>query len=276
MQRQNDSLRGDLPKLDSVAETMLIPLCYRAVEARQKEPLVCDPRAQEIMDGLGVDPRHLKWRAAQQVYAMLRARQFDRWTREFLASHAHTLVVEIGCGLDARFERVDDGRVEWIDMDLPEVMDVRKRFFADTSHRKAIAGSILEQGWMENLPVGRNILFLAEGVFAYFKEDAIRRVFIDLAERFPGAEMIVDALSPWMVRSSAVVPWFRGYQTRPRWGLNDPCELNGWGSGIRLLTAWGYFEEEEPRLKDQLWMARIPIFRDSARVLRLRLGPPAG
>lgn len=258
--------------LNAVAETLLIPLCYRAVEARQPHPLVNDPRAQEIIQQLGVDPAHLKWRPSQQTFAMLRARQFDLWTRDFLARYPQTTVVEIGCGLDARFERLDDGRVRWIDMDLPEVIDLRRRFFADTDRRQMLGQSVFNFDWLNCIPVEGAHLFLAEGVFPYFNEKDVRRVFLSMAEAFPDSELIVDGLSPFMVHSSAVVPAFRGYQARPRWGISDPQSIQRWGKGLKLLESYGYFDRPEPRLSSIRWMGRIAFFRDIARVFRLGLG----
>lgn len=120
---------GRLKELNPISETMLISLGYRAAEARRPDALFRDPRAQEIIDRLGIDQSRLGGRPFQQVFAMLRARQYDRWAQDFLARHPGALVVEIGCGLDARFERIDDGLVNWIDMDLPEVIALRRQFF---------------------------------------------------------------------------------------------------------------------------------------------------
>ncbi len=261
-----------LQGLDSIAETLLIPLCYRAIEARRPDPLVCDPRAQDIIDQLGVDPAHLKGRASQQLFAMLRTRQFDRWAKAFINTHPQATVVEIGCGLDARYERLADDRVNWFDLDLPEVITLRRRYFTDTSRRQMLAYSMFQPEWLDDVPSEGAHLFLAEGVFPYFSENEVRREFIALAGRFPGSELIVDALAPFMIHSSAVVPTFRGYQARPQWSLSDPQDIESWGSGIKLLESYGYFDQPEPRLANLRWMALIPIFRESARVLRVGLG----
>lgn len=258
--------------LDAVAETLLIPLCYRAVEARQPEPLVRDECAQQILDQLGIDPAHLKWRQPQQIFAMLRARQFDRWAADFISRNPRAVVIEIGCGLDARFERIDNGLVTWLDLDLPEVIDLRRRFFPTTPRRSMLARSAFDLGWLDCIPDHGPHLFLSEGVFPYFEESAVRQVITTLAERFPGAEMVVDALSNFMVRSSALVPWFRGYQTRPRWAFTDAGRIESWSSAIHLLETYGYFDTPEPRLAGHGWMKRIKIFRESAHVLRLKFG----
>jgi len=263
-----------LTGLEGIAETLLIPLCYRAVEAHRPDALVHDNRAQEIIDQLGIDPAHLKWRASQQAFAMLRARQFDRWTKAFLACHPKAVVVEIGCGLDARFDRVDNGQVTWVDMDLPEVIAFRRRFFKDGTRRQVASHSVFDLDWMEAIPDSDATLFLAEGVFPYFSENEVRQVVAAIAERFPGSEMVVDALSPFMVRASALVPMFRGYQVRPRWEVSNPRAIESWSSRVSLLDEWTYFDAPEPRLASLRWMALLPSLRNMARVLRLGFREP--
>jgi O-methyltransferase involved in polyketide biosynthesis len=125
---------------------------------------------------------------------------------------------------------------------------------------------------MDCIPAARSYLFLAEGVFPYFPEEEVRRVFIALAERFPGSELVVDALSPFMVHSSAFVPSFRGYQARPCWGVSDPMAIERWCSSMKVLDIYNYFDQTEPRLAGVRWMAKLPVFRAIARVLHLRLG----
>ncbi len=87
--------------------------------------------------------------------------------------------------------------------------------------------------------------------------------------------MIVDCLSPFIVRASSLVPIFRGYQVRPRWAVSDPHSIESWSSRVTLLDSWGQFESPEPRLAGSQWMAHLPILRNMARVLRLRFEEPA-
>ena len=51
-----------------------------------------------------------------RVALVLHNREFDRYAQDFLARYPEAAVVHIGCGLDARFERVDNGQVEWYDL----------------------------------------------------------------------------------------------------------------------------------------------------------------
>ncbi|MCD7998782.1 MAG: class I SAM-dependent methyltransferase [Clostridiales bacterium] len=85
--------------------------------------------------------------------------------------------MNLGSGLDARFFRVDNGRILWFDIDLPDAMAVRQRFFKEDKRVRQIASSILEPQWTERIPKGRPLLFLIEGVLMYFTEEQVKKTF---------------------------------------------------------------------------------------------------
>jgi O-methyltransferase involved in polyketide biosynthesis len=66
----------------------------------------------------------------------------------FLSRHPQGTVVEIGAGLNTRFERLDNGAVHWFDLYLPDAVELRRRFLADSDRRKTLACSILDPDWV--------------------------------------------------------------------------------------------------------------------------------
>jgi O-methyltransferase involved in polyketide biosynthesis len=128
----------------------------------------------------------------------LRAREFDRAVRAFLEQHPDGVVVDIGCGLDTRFERIcseqpDNGRVTWFNLDFPEVIALRERFFAPNSRCHTLACSVMEFAWMDEVAQHPGpYFFLAEASLPYVAEDDVRRLLLTLRDRFPGAELMLD------------------------------------------------------------------------------------
>ena len=173
-------------ELGPVQETLLIPLLARARETEKPRGLLHDPRALEIVRLLDYD--FAKWEGGRSLAgAMLRARMFDRYVEGFLQSYPHGTVVELGCGLDTRFERLDNGKVRWFDLDLPDVIALRRRFFDDTPRRSMIAASLLDCAWMEQVEdAGGPWMFVAEAVLIYFDALDAQCAFSSLAGRFPG------------------------------------------------------------------------------------------
>ena len=116
--------------LDGVAETLLITLYIRALESQRPDALIKDDKAVALVTQIGYDFsrfKQIRMDEDDKVSIVLRNREFDRQVRDFLSRHSDAVVVHIGCGLDSRFERVDNGRVEWYDLDLPEVIELRQQ-----------------------------------------------------------------------------------------------------------------------------------------------------
>lgn len=109
------------------AETLLIPLYLRAIETQRSDALIRDDKAVALVKQMNYDFSRIKLSALDQVACVLRLREFDRYARDFLARYPEAVVVHIGCGLHTRFERVDNGQLEWYDLDLPEVIELRRK-----------------------------------------------------------------------------------------------------------------------------------------------------
>jgi methyltransferase (TIGR00027 family) len=275
--------------LDGVAETLLIPLYIRAMEAQRPDALIKDEKAVELVKQLSSDGpirydsdwiKQTPMAEANKVLRIMLTREMDRYVRDFLSRHPEAVVVHIGCGLDTRFDRVAEpnSQVEWYDLDLPDVIDLRRKLIGDEGGRYHLLGcSVLEPAWLEAVRVhrGRPSLFLAEGVFMYFTEAQVKSLVLTLRDHFPGAELVFDAWRPFEI-------WLGNFVLggRLRWGFWRGQELEGWGDpstslragGIRLLDEWGYFDRPEPRLRSFRWMA--PIFRllKPMRIFHFQLG----
>jgi len=264
--------------LSGVAETLLMTLYIRAMESQRPDALIKDEKAVALVTQMSYDfdrIRQVKMDDDDKVGVILRNREFDRYVQDFLARNPEAVVVHIGCGLDSRFERVDNGKVEWYDLDLPEVIDQRRKFIGDEGPRyHLLAGSAFDSAWLDTVSVHRQhpFLFLAEGVLMYFEEAQVKSLVLMLRDHFPGAELVFDAFSPFLIRANNLRMVISKFGVRYRWGLRRGQELERWGDGIRLLDEWGYFDRPEPRLDHIRWMRHIPLLARVMRVYHYRLG----
>jgi methyltransferase (TIGR00027 family) len=271
------------PNLEGVAETLLITLYIRAMESQRPDALIKDEKAVALVNQMGYDFarfNQIKMDEDDRVAVILRNREFDRYTRDFLARNPEAVVVHIGCGLDSRFERVDNGRVVWYDLDLPDVIEVRRRFIGGEAERyHLLAYSAFESAWLSTVNVHRQqpFLFLAEGVLMYFEEAQVKKLVLMLRDHFPGAELVFDAFSPYLVRANNLR--FRISPTkisaRYHWGLKRGKDIESWGADITLLDEWFPFDHPEPRLEHIQWIRNIPFFARVMGIFHYRLGSPA-
>jgi O-methyltransferase involved in polyketide biosynthesis len=260
----------DLPP---VARTLLVPLTCRARESARPDALIHDPRAVELFTHLegGLDCL-MGMSDLDQTFTVMRVRQFDSYARAFLTFNPQGLVVDIGCGLDTRFDRLDNGEMTWLGFDLPEVIDLRHRFLPDGERCRSLAHSMFDLTWLDTVAqMNKPIIFMAEGVFPYFTKAEIKPVVTTLAGRFHGGELVFDALSSFSASlHNRAHPVLKKTGTRINWGVDDPHELESWG--LRLLNKWGYFDKHEPRLGMANLMRYIPPLAYSNYILHYRLG----
>jgi O-methyltransferase involved in polyketide biosynthesis len=268
--------------LSGVSETLLIPLYNRAMESQRPDAIMKDEKAVALMAQMSndFDPvRKIRMHEGNKVARIMLTREMDRYARDFLSRHPEAVVVHIGCGLDSRFERVDNGQVEWYDLDLPEVIGLRRKYLGDEGVRYHLLDcSVLETAWLEAVKVHsqRPYLFLAENVFVYFMEDQVKSLVLRLGDHFHGAELVFDGWTPffvWLGNRQLSSSKFGGLL---HWGFWRSKEIEDWGEGIHMLGQWGFFDKPEPRMASLRWIA--PIFRlfKPMRIFHFQLGKSAG
>lgn len=266
------------PNLDGVAETLLIPLYHRAVESQRSDAILKDEKAMALVTQMSYDfdqVRNIQTTEGNKVARLMLTREIDRYAREFLSRHPEAVVVHIGCGLDSRFERVDNGHVKWYDLDFPDVIGLRRKFIGDEGERYHLLGcSVLEDTWLEVVKVHSQcpFLFLAEAVLMFFEEAQVKRLVLTLRDHFPGAELVFDGWSPFFVWLGNRQLSKSKFASLLRWGFWRSQTLEGWGEGIHMLGQWGFFDQPEPRMDSFRWIA--PIFRlfKPMRIFHFQLG----
>ncbi len=266
-----------VPRWSGVSQTLLAPLYMRARESRRPDALLRDEKAIELVNRIDYDFSRFRGAGSGQIFAVQRMREIDRRVRTFLADHPRATVVDIGCGLDTRFDRVDDGQVTWYDLDLPEVIALRQQMLAESGRCRFVGCSALDFAWMDRIQhtAGQPLLFVAEGVFPYLEEQSLRRLVAGLCERFPGSELIFDSPPSVFVRFSRLNPILRATHTRLGWALAESTNVEQWRPGICLIDEWFYFDQPEPRLR---WYRLLKWFTpiSKSRIVQYRLGSAEG
>ncbi|MBZ5624741.1 MAG: class I SAM-dependent methyltransferase [Acidobacteriia bacterium] len=247
-------------QLGQVQETLLIPLYARAIESRRKRPILEDPKAVEMVEAINWDFR--KFGQRERVIACaLRTIMFDAWVEEFLQRYPEGTVVEIGAGLNTRFERLDNGRLHWLDLDLPDTVELRQKFFTDTERRTTLAGSVLDPGWMAAVRrCPGPYFFVAEAVLIYLEEPQVKAALAQIAGGFPGVSMAFDTGSRRAVNGGNKDFANRKLAARFAWACDDPKEIEDWNIGLRLVESRTMVDVPEP-LRSRLSLPMRTSFR---------------
>lgn len=154
-----------------VAETLLIPLYMRAKESRREHPILDDKAAERLADSLEYDYTRFDGAKLSEVGCVVRGWYFDRAVKRFVDTHPRPVAVNVGCGLDTRFQRIGNGKAVFYDLDLPEVIALRRELIPEQAGNVYIAASLLETDWMDDLLRNHpdaEFIFIVEGVLMYF------------------------------------------------------------------------------------------------------------
>jgi O-methyltransferase involved in polyketide biosynthesis len=191
------------------------------------------------------------------VHIAIRAKKYDEYARNFLRNFPDGVVVNIGCGFDSRFLRTDNGRVVFYDLDLPEILAIKKSFFKETERYHLIASSVLDFEWMAAVRQHNGpFLFMAEGVFMYLDGNDIRSLVVKLKETFPGSELVCEVVNSRWLRSplKKILDYklerqvHLGKDAMFRSGIRGSREMEHWHTGIQFLDDWSYLHSEEKKL----------------------------
>ena len=213
-------------------ETLLWTLYHRAVEAQRADAVLADPLALGLVDAIdypfverfGSGEAFSQWQA-------LRARCFDTEISRFLVDHPGGAVVALGEGLETQFWRVDNGRVRWLTVDLPEVVELRRRLLPGNSRLRMIGCSAVDAAWLAEVDIEQGVLVTAQGLLMYLSRDDARGLVGRCAVAFPGGRMVFDVVPGWLVAQS------RNGRLNTLTGYEPPA----W--------SWGFDTEEHRRLK---------------------------
>ena len=179
-------------ELSGVSATLLSNLARRAAAAGAKRPLLHDPLAVEAVERLDYDFADVSSRGAS--WHALRVATFDGAVRRFLKRNPAGVVVALGEGLETQFWRVDNGRMRWLTVDLPPVLDLRRRVLPEESRMQSHAGSALGLGWLDELEPGTPVLVTAQGLLPYFGRGQVHALMAAIAERLPGSSLVFDVV----------------------------------------------------------------------------------
>ncbi len=192
---------SDAARLSGVAETTLLTLWWRSEASKLPRANFQDPQALEAVRVLDHDLACKFGKPSTDT--LIRAKWTDSLIREFLARHPCALILALGDGLETQFWRVDNGSLEWLSVDLPEVISIRRRVLPHHERSRLIEGSVKDLAWLEAIETKRPTLITANGLLMYLARSDVVQLLQALAIKFGHAEILFDTVPEWVSRRAA-------------------------------------------------------------------------
>lgn len=244
--------------MNNVSKTLYIPLYGKATVSR-KGIILEDQKAEEIWAAEGF-PLRGKAKSKWLAYSMgMRSAVFDRWAKACMEKNPEAMVLHIGCGMDSRAVRVAgcDSVCPWYDVDFPEVIEERKRYYQESETYHMLPGDATETRWLDALPQAKTAIVVLEGITMYLKPEELTGLLTALHQRFAELHVLMDCYTSFGAKASKYKNPINTVGVTRTYGIDDPAAL-AQATGLRYVMEHAMAPED---LIQQLEKREQGIFR---------------
>lgn len=187
--------------MNSVIKTLYIPLHGKSYVSK-KGIFLDDKKAEEIWEAEGFALKGKSKSKWLSYYMGVRSAVFDEWVKKQMADVQDAVVIHIGCGMDSRVLRVGTVNQKWYDVDFAEVIEERKRYYAESDNYKMIAGDARDCVWLTAIKEKEAAIVVMEGVSMYLTVDEMQNLADSLCAHFENLTLLVDAYTSFAAKTS--------------------------------------------------------------------------
>lgn len=259
-------------QLDGTKETLLLPLWGRAFETKKDNPIFIDKKALEIINNLEYDFTKIenKINPLSRAAWIARSLYFDNKIKQFLEKYPEASIINIGCGLDTTYDRINNNRAKWYEIDFPEVIDLRKKYIKECPNRFFLPYSVLDNAWYKEIENKSDVFLMIAGVIYYFDELQVKSLFQSIAEAFVKCELVFDYSSLRGVKianKKVIEDGGMDKNAYLKWGTNNIYELTKWNKKIKILENIKMFHDYK---KNYPYVKRIGmVISDALSIMSL-------
>ena len=219
--------------MNNVNKTLYIPL-YGKAYVSKRGLFLKDPQAERIWDAESFPLKgkaKSKWLA---YYMGMRSAVFDRWVEQQLEANPNGVVLHLGCGMDSRVHRVKKHGAAWFDVDFPEVIQERRRYFSDVDSYSMLDSDIRDLRWLSVVPKGGCGIVVMEGITMYLQPEVLKNVLQAVCSHFERVHILMDSYSAFAAKATKYKNPINEVGVTQVYGMDDPRDLEK--AGIRFVA----------------------------------------
>lgn len=246
---------------NTVSETLVIPLYGRAYCSKKYPQVFSDPEAERIVDMVDYDFSALNYKEFIMMIWAVRKKLLCDKAKEYLQKHPRATIVNLGCGADVSFASVDNGQCHFINLDLPEVIEAREKLVSCADREKNVAMDAFDTAWFDEVETSAEdgVYVISGGVFMYFEEAVLKKLFTKLAKRFPGGGICFDACnSAGLKKSNRVVKKSGNTGAPVKLAVDDAKKMFlPWSKNFREVNTVIELQEDMKMAKSLPWVSKF-------------------
>ena len=210
--------------MNNVNKTLYIPL-YGKAYVSKNGLFLNDKKAEEIWESEGFALKgksKSKWLA---YYMGIRSAVFDNWLKQKMSDIQDAVVIHIGCGMDGRVLRVAKMNHKWYDIDFPEVIEERKKYYAESPSYQMIAGDVKNDEWLTNITETKHAIVVMEGVSMYLTAEELKKLTANLCDHFEKISFLMDCYTVFAAKMSKYKNPINDVGVTQVYGIDNPESL---------------------------------------------------
>jgi len=179
--------------LNGVEDTLYIPLAARIYASEKFPEFFYDEKALSLKQYIPTDSIENNTTEYFYMASVCRQQTIDRKIRGFLKENNRSNVVFLGAGLETAYNRIGNAESDFFQVDLPNVMDIRKKVLGNEDNEKLISGDMFTLDWIKEIDTSQPTMIVVSGVYQYFAESKIIDMIKKMKSRIAKGEVIFDA-----------------------------------------------------------------------------------
>ena len=211
--------------MNNVNKTLYIPLYGKAYVSR-KNIILHDPKAENIWEKEGFKLKgksKSKWLA---YYMAMRSAVYDEWVEQEIKNTPNAVVLHIGCGMDSRIERAAAKDVDWYDIDFPDVIEERRKYYSETIFYRMLSADMRTANWQKDIDGSKNAIVILEGVSMYFKPEELIDLLSNICQHFNSVKLLMDCYTERAAKASKYKNPVNDVGVTVVYGYDMPQELS--------------------------------------------------
>ncbi len=210
--------------MNNVNKTLYIPL-YGKAYVSKKNIILHDSMAEAIWEKEGFALKgksKSKWLA---YYMAMRSAIYDEWVKQEIENNPDAIVLHIGCGMDSRVKRVSAENIHWYDIDFPDVIQERRKYYDETAFYHMLSADMRTSEWKNSIEPNQDAIIVLEGVSMYFKPEELRELLSNIYQHFDSVKLLMDCYTERAAKASKYKNPINDVGVTVVYGYDEPQEL---------------------------------------------------
>lgn len=227
--------------LEGVEKTMLLTIYTKAKHSREKNHKFYDEKAIEVISKIDYDFSMAEKDKLMQMGVIGRTIVLDDMVGEYIKKHPDCTIVNIASGMDTRFNRLDNGRIRWYNVDLENSVNFRLEYLPDSDRITTLAYSAMDENWASKIEAEGDLLFIIEGLTMYLTQKENSEILRIIDENFDSCTIFTEVMPPVSVENTKEVS-VEETNSEFIWGLKSGRELTKLNSHFKWIKDVNLFD----------------------------------